>query len=60
MDKDWEARFKPSELRPRSHRVLWEIPLEIAAPFGPWWLGIALGVGVAGLFTFMFRAAKSK
>jgi hypothetical protein len=49
-DKDWEARFRASEIRPMPAYVPWLIA-EYAPIPGPWWVQI-LVIGILALFGF--------
>ena len=45
MDKDWEARFKPSNRRPLPSWAPWLIADFIPIP-GPWWVQILAWIGI--------------
>ena len=56
-DKDWEARFKLSEIRPLPDYVPWLIA-EYAPIPGPWWVQI-LVIGILALCGFIARRPRA-
>jgi hypothetical protein len=59
VDKDWEARFKRSEVKSPPCSASSIIPI-VPIALGPWWLEIVITVAIAILTGLKFRGEKSK
>jgi hypothetical protein len=56
--KDWEARFKASEIRPLSNYIP-ELIVTCAPIPGPWWIQILASIGILALFGLKNHSART-
>jgi hypothetical protein len=56
LDKDWEARFKPSEHRSWPNWYVRVLIALIPIPCGPWWVTVPISVALLAAFIFFERA----